>query len=333
MTNLEMDAYAIECARIKSRSIHRKIPSGSKGAIGAEDIQQNLCLHYLKRKHTYNPDKEFKPWVHTVMHRQGINEITDLWDKLPILQKDADVDESAAVVQADDNGHWEIVAVDLKTPEMELISYYEEAEMSKKIKVLKQEVEDLANQFSIAIDGDHTTAFVKVLDLTLNQMTDDEFNALDKRQQMKLGRYGEAMNKNNLMITVSGKMRNLGIMKAVRSCVRLGIHTFPELKASLKTQGLEYSDGPLRTVLWKELKRAGIVVKKYRKGIFGEVTRLFDYGLGITTVAEMLEALRSRGIPHSPISIRTYVQRLRAMAGITRNKAAARQVQVENKRT
>ncbi len=327
MTNLEMDAYAIECARIKSFSIHSKIPSSTKGAIGREDIEQSLCLHYLEHKHTYQADKEFKPWVHTVMHRQGINELTDLWDKLPISQEfmNEDYNELEFAKQYHEDGSSEIVRVDLNTPEMKLISYYEETEMNKKVNILKQEVEVLCKQFGIEFDGDHTASFVKVLDLTLNKMTDEEFNALSNRQQLKLGKYGDAMNANNLMITSTGKVRNLGIVRAVRDCVRLGIHTLADVKAALATQGLVFDDGSLRTIVWNEQKRAGITLKKKRKGIYAEVVRLFDFGLGITTVAEMLEALRSRGIQHSPVTIRTYVQQLRAKTGITRNKSAARQ--------
>ena len=214
-----------------------------------------------------------------------------------------------------------LVILDLETPEMLCISYYEELEMSKKLEVFTNEIKHLCTVFDTAFDKlNPTSSFIKVLDLTLNKMSEDDFKKLPVGTQKSLATYGDAMNDNNLKVMASGKVRNLGIVEILRENVQKGIYEFKAIKKILNQAGLEYADPSIRTILWKEKKRAGIIIERKQSGIKKFVQEKFDYGRGITTVAEMLEELRTANVRHAPSTIRTYVQKLRNSHGLTKGQ-------------
>jgi hypothetical protein len=320
MTEQERTAYVLQYSQIKAFKLYSKLPQQVKSAVEVEDLQQNLCLHYFEQRHSYDESKDFKPWVHTVMNSRGIDEVTRIWDDFVKCRDSHDYTVPVSKEYGEE-GSYELVLLDINSPEMLCISYYEELLMGQKIEIFTTEVRSLCKRFEIEYNpANYVESFVQVLDYTLNQMSDAEFKVLPFSLQKKLAGYGEEMNRNNLQITKNGKFRNLGIVDSIRTCIQGGIYEFKDIKKELKKKNLEYTDSSIRTIIWNEKKRAGVEIKRKQAGILRFVQQKFDYGKGVVTVAEMLQELRAADMPHSPVTVRTYVQKLRAGHGLTKTR-------------
>ena len=320
MTESQRQEYVLEYSKYEAYKVHSKLPKQLRGVVGIEDIQQNICLHYLEHKNSYDENKPFKPWIRKVIKSRGIDEVIGVWDQ---FSKDVSTfdDSVETAAEIDDEGVVEIVVVDLITPEMLCIAYYEELEMSEKVVVLVKEIKSMCSKFDISFDeSNYINSFVNVLSYTLNDMGDEEFNKLSYTLRSKLAKYGEAMNENNIQITSTGKMRNLGIVKEIRSVVQSGVCEFKEVKKLLVDKGIHYTDSSIRTILWNEKKRAGVEISRSRSGIKSFVVDKFDYGRGVVTVAEMLQLLKEKNVRHSHSTVRNYIQHLRFKYGLTKGR-------------
>ena len=216
-----------------------------------------------------------------------------------------------------DDGEIEMVVVDNRDPEEVIISRQEEQEKESEVEILSGEVKSLCKRFGFSFEQDKLSeCLAMVLDTTLNKMSNSEWRKLPYNLQEKLARYGEAMTSNKLKVTVSGKVRNSGLVSAIRECVQNGILEFKEVRSELEKRNFQAKEDSIRTVLWDEKKRAGIALRRSHTGLLSKVKVLFDYGRGVTTTAEMAAALTKDGVRFVPSTLHSYVQELRKNHGI-----------------
>ena len=317
MITSDHDSYAMQYAHKRAIFVYNKLPSSAKSLLGVGDVENEILLNYFQYKGSFDESKKFKPWAHAVINNSGTDLIISSWDEYNVSKNSYDGTQDVGVeFGEDDQSPVERILVETRHPEVIFISFYEEKTMSAKVKVLKSDVKKFCAAFDIKFDEeDYMNSLVKVLEKSLNKMTDEEFDNLPYGLQLKLSRYGEALEASKLSITGTGKVRNKGIVSEVRSCVQQGMYEFKEVKEHLNKNKYMANEDSIRTILWDEKKRAGIKSPP-RSGIIKKIRGLFNEGKGIISVGEMLHHLTQANIKHSPSTVRTTVQQLRKDFGI-----------------
>lgn len=318
MTN-EQIQYAMDYAKSRAQFVYNKLPASKKGLVGVEDIAQEMVFIVVKYFDYYDPQRPFKPWVHKVINTQGEEEISNKWDEHHLQVHSHNPNEEVAA-EFDEQGKAEMVVVDDNCAETQLVNSEDEHNFEAKTLVVLSEVKSLCRRFQISFNPEnYVESLAAVLDMALNQISDEEFKELPATLQTKLAEYGEALSANKLRITSTGKIHSgKGIVGAIRLMVQNGIIEYKDVKESLEKQGFTAKSDSIRSCLWEEKKRAGIAKKRSRTGLIHEVRELFDYGRGITSVAEMVEALSRKNVFFRPSTVRCYVQDLRKQTGLTK---------------
>ena len=317
MSMTEQDSYALQYAQKRAIFVYNKLPSSAKCLLEIGDVRNEIILNYFKYKDSFDTKRKFKPWAHAVINNSGTDLIISSWDDYNIAKSSYDGTQTIGVEFGEnDEAPVERILIETQHPEIIFISFYEEQEMSNKVKVLKNDVKKFCASFGIEFDEeDYMKSLVKVLEKSLNNMSDAEFDKLPYGLQLKLSAYGEAIESSKLSITGTGKVRNKGIVSEIRSCVQQGIYEFKEVKEYLSKKKYLANEDSIRTILWDERKRAGIKSKP-RSGVIKKMRVLFNEGRGIITVGEMLHQLDQENVKCSPSTVRTTVQQLRKDFGI-----------------
>lgn len=314
MRKIEREAYAMECAKKRSWSVYNKLPQQLKTIIDVDDISQGMLLSYISNIHTYDTNKPFEPWINTVFSTSGIDAITKAWDSYEQNRQHTDRVNLQTCIEEEGN----IAIIDNDTPELLLLRHLEEVNQMEKVKVYSYQINTLAKRFGIDFHAHNPTkTLLEVLQFSLNDMSDEDFDAMPYHIRMQLTQYGDLLSKHNLKI-VKSNLTCIGITGMIRECVQKGNLTVEGICKELESKNIIFSKGSVKVVLTREKQRAGIAVKK-KIGLLDRVRELFDYGKGVTTTAEMLFILQDRGIPHSPSTVRVYVQELRKINKTTQN--------------
>ena len=134
--------------------------------------------------------------------------------------------------------------------------------MEKTITVRASEIKRLCKAVGTRYDEqDMSATVINLLDMSLNDMSDEDFDRLPYKMRMKLGSFAAAVQQGGLEV-VDGTIPC--ISRVIRECVQNGVTSYPELKKHLDKKNIYYYDRSARTILAREKKLRGSA-KKNRK--------------------------------------------------------------------
>lgn len=321
---------AIYYADKAANKMYSQLPGSERVIFEKEDIKQDMLVCVFENYVRYDKERKFDNWVCKVLRNWRVSAINSVWNKVTkefgfddvAVGFEEEVDFRGSMQYADsvtvggvyfrkikNDVEFDVVLMDEESPEFVCIE--EETEMERLV-IVSKTIKDLCKSVGVEfIFGEEADCLVKVLDRSLNGMTDEEFNSLPYKIQVKLVKLGEAMERSCLKISGSGKLRSVGVVKAVRELIRKGVVNVRDVKRELDKMGVVYQANSLSVILCQERKLAGVKSDGYGRGIDKRVRELFDYGKGILTAAEMIAALKKEGYRCTQGTVREYVARLR----------------------
>jgi len=103
--------------------------------------------------------------------------------------------------------------------------------MEKTITVRASEIKRLCKAVGTRYDEqDMSATVINLLDMSLNDMSDEDFDRLPYKMRMKLGSFAAAVQQGGLEV-VDGTIPC--ISRVIRECVQNGVTSYPELKKHL----------------------------------------------------------------------------------------------------
>lgn len=256
-----------------------KSPGENRHVVTVDDWSQDLAVHLLDKITAYDHSRPWKKWVHTIVVNKAITLLTKQWDLKHGLGFSSSVKSLVYI-----NIEGEVELVTSITPELECIIYQS---IIKKVKRKKEDhqmdvthvrVEELCEQFSsearpVLFDGetDETAlaSLVGVLSFTLNEMTDDDFQALSEADRLELAKLGEAVEKNKITMKKAtpktggggagtGGSKGRGIIKRIHELFAEGTQTVSEIVAVMDREGVVFSPATVRTQVGVLRRKAGL---------------------------------------------------------------------------
>lgn len=308
MTQLERDEYTIMYANKHSWGVHKKLPTEAKRVIEIQDITQNILMNYYSVRNKFNTEKDFKPWIHTIVRNAGITEVANAWREY--RHQSSVVDDSIDVINdCNDEYDEQLVIVDYTTPEMLCLAYYDTEQKDVMNNTLICNIAMLCNMFAVEFEPlKYTEGLVKVLDKTHNKMSKAKFNQLPEDIQRMLNAYGDALKTNNLKVTSTGKLRTANITNIIRQLVADGIHDLKQVKLALGKANITSLDANTRTMLYFEKQRAGVITKTAMQKDTEQIAELLNQG--ITTLDGVIAQLMANGIKLNYNRVREIVGKL-----------------------
>lgn len=122
-----------------------------------------------------------------------------------------------------------------------------------------------------------------------------------------------------------------GIVNICRELFGLGHTTVAEMVIALNRRQITYNERSVRATVSRLRKAANLKSSRGRPGkIAPEIERIFNKGLGVTTVAGVLMHLNSIDMSCSVKTVRTLVQALRKKHNIVRAQSNDRRSSITN---
>lgn len=257
-----------------------KSPGENRHVVTVDDWSQDLAVHLLDKVTVYDHSRPWKKWVHTIVVNKAITLLTKQWDLKHGLGFSSSV---KSLVYTNIEGEVELVTS--ITPELECIIYqsiikkHEQKKEDHRMDVTYARVQELCEQFSaeekpILFNGETDEAalqsLIGVLGFTLNEMSDEDFQALSEADRLELAKLGEAVEKNKITMKkakakaaakgsgTGGGSKGRGILKRVRELFAEGTQTVAEVIAVMDREGVLFSPASIRTEVGKLRREAGM---------------------------------------------------------------------------
>ncbi len=331
--------YALKYATNVARRYWQRLPFEDRVIHAVGDLAGDYITHLLSKEHKYNPERDLRPWVRTVIYNRALTLTNKIWVERRRNIGDADlgVDTGSVTVayESGDEDRAEIIFADNVTPEL-LVSLTDEEskKMAEKVSATVKEIEDLCGTFGKDFTADDVNGSLEgVLEHVLNTMSDDDFQKLDEAVQARVQELGEAFEAKTLAITkgkskgkgkgsgTPGRRNPDGPVAKIRENFAAGIQTVPEMEIKLKEAGVEFSSNTVKTQVGKLRKEAGLTNGRRGRspsgsGVLHEIRVAFNEK-GLKTVAEVTKFLESKELDFSPATVKTQVGRLRKEEGLT----------------
>lgn len=177
-----------------------------------------------------------------------------------------------------------------------------------RVSVTREEIAKLAERFGIVnMESEPMQTIDSVCLFVLTNMPEDDWEAIDKQTRERLVQLGEALEGENLEIVSEAtakrteKKTTKKVAKKKTSTKKAEAKAAPKPRATSKQEPAEPKRGRGRYS---------------PHGPVATIRRLFN-DHGITTVAEMEEALRDEGVDASRATVKTQVGKLRKDAGLS----------------
>lgn len=342
-------SYAIAYAQRVAKRYYYRIPYEDRITWSEEDLAQDFLTHLIAKQDKFNDGQPARPWIRTVIWNRASTTIGNIWTerRRNVSLADTGIDfGSVTRCRNGDEEETEIIIVDHLTPEVLLETVQEIVKkMAKKVTATVEEVKALAEQFEVEFNGDDVQGTLdNVLECTMNDMSDDDFDALADDIKARLKELGEAVEAETLTVSTStkkkrggggggpGRSNPDGPVAKIRENFKAGIQTVQEMEAKLKELKVECSPATIKTQVGRLRKEAGLTTGARGRapatsGILYKIREAYNEK-GLKTVAEVSKYLDGEKLEYSPATVKTQVGRLRKEEGLT-NKPAAKEPAAE----
>lgn len=315
----EMDLWAFKQAGLIAGKTYQKLGGAHPIDLSYEDIKAELLLWYAVRRDKVMADwdgKEgsWKSYVAFMLNNRARTRMSKAFDN---RAKNAGVsmtfDTADIGVTHNEEGVVEHIVIDNRNPELLMIEQQQERRMAARVDVEIEELQEFCEAFNVEFKEDEMLhSLLKVLDYTLNQMSDADFAALPIYQQQRLTKMGEAVRANGLNIKMSkGTIRSAGIVGRVRAMFDEGITRAPEIFTRLDHDKVVYNKASVQVIIGNVRRERGLPTAVHEKvSISGIIRKEFDEGRGITETSAMQLRLNELGVHYIPSSVRFVVNKL-----------------------
>lgn len=319
-TTKEMDLFALEHSRMMGYKTFAKICSVAPPDLGPEDISSELLLRYVGSAHLISKDKQWRGYISRMFYTASCDIMMKIFDDIAKNSQLPLSTETEIGKEYQENGLVEHVVIETKNPEVLLLSRHEEQKMSHKVDVLLTDIEDFCTQFEVPFDpNDSLKSLRSVLELTLNQYSDEQFKALSLATQRRLADLGEALINQGLYLrTTKGKLIVVGMTEMIKTCFEKGINRAPDVLKELDKQGILYNKQSVQVMVSMLRRHYGL--PRYARGKYASlkplITKEFDQGRGFITVPDVAARLKYLGVFFIPSSLQAIVHELRKQYGL-----------------